>query len=160
MASMILWFYLLLGVVKLLTIQTNPFFLPSYGYNNWRDPEKPSQILTKLCRAFKLDGPYYSKGKVLVGKTEFTTSECFIEDESGKAPTPLSLRVVFLWRGAVTTNKQMSLSFTPYKLFLRNNHHGQIIIKWLWTMMEASHKYYFNLEKNENIISKRYLLQE
>ncbi|XP_071807797.1 otoferlin-like isoform X5 [Asterias amurensis] len=59
-----------------------------YGYNNWRDPEKPSQILTKLCRAFKLEGPFYSKGKVQVGKTEFTTSECFIEDESGvKKPT-------------------------------------------------------------------------
>ncbi|XP_022089546.1 otoferlin-like isoform X2 [Acanthaster planci] len=53
-----------------------------YGYNIWRDPEKPTQVLAKLCRELKLDGPHYSKGKVVVGKHEFTTTECFIEDES------------------------------------------------------------------------------
>ncbi|XP_038056596.1 otoferlin-like isoform X3 [Patiria miniata] len=59
-----------------------------YGYNNWRDPEKPTQVLAQRCRQLKLDGPHYSKGRVVVGNQEFTTSECFIEDESGvKKPT-------------------------------------------------------------------------
>uniref|UniRef100_A0A6Q2YPV7 C2 domain-containing protein n=1 Tax=Esox lucius TaxID=8010 RepID=A0A6Q2YPV7_ESOLU len=30
-----------------------------HGYNVWRDPLKPSQILAKLCKEAKLDGPLY-----------------------------------------------------------------------------------------------------
>ncbi|XP_023341787.1 otoferlin, partial [Eurytemora carolleeae] len=30
------------------------------GYNKWRDPMKPSQILTKLCKEGKIDGPHFS----------------------------------------------------------------------------------------------------
>uniref|UniRef100_A0A8C4X0F3 Otoferlin a n=1 Tax=Eptatretus burgeri TaxID=7764 RepID=A0A8C4X0F3_EPTBU len=33
------------------------------GYNAWRDPMKPSQILTKLCRDYKLDGPHFGPGR-------------------------------------------------------------------------------------------------
>nr|CAD7590206.1 unnamed protein product [Timema genevievae] len=36
----------------------------SYGYNQWRDPMKPTQILTKLCKDGKIDGPIYTNGKV------------------------------------------------------------------------------------------------
>ena len=36
------------------------------GYNEWRDPMKPSQILAKLCRDGKVDGPYYSRHQVSV----------------------------------------------------------------------------------------------
>nr|CAD7423852.1 unnamed protein product [Timema monikensis] len=32
----------------------------SYGYNQWRDPMKPTQILTKLCKDGKIDGPIYT----------------------------------------------------------------------------------------------------
>ena len=53
------------------------------GYNAWRDAQKPSQILTKLCKDGKVDGPYYQPGKVRVGNRVFTApSE--IEDENGK----------------------------------------------------------------------------
>nr|CAD7258972.1 unnamed protein product [Timema shepardi] len=31
-----------------------------YGYNQWRDPMKPTQILTKLCKDGKIDGPIYT----------------------------------------------------------------------------------------------------
>ena len=34
------------------------------GYNKWRDPMKPSQILTRLCKEAKLDGPHYSRNQV------------------------------------------------------------------------------------------------
>ncbi|CAG2054115.1 unnamed protein product [Timema podura] len=43
----------------------------SYGYNQWRDPMKPTQILTKLCKDGKIDGPIYTNGKVKVGRQAF-----------------------------------------------------------------------------------------
>uniref|UniRef100_A0A672UR72 Otoferlin n=1 Tax=Strigops habroptila TaxID=2489341 RepID=A0A672UR72_STRHB len=33
-----------------------------HGYNIWRDPMKPSQILSKLCKDGKVDGPHYGPG--------------------------------------------------------------------------------------------------
>uniref|UniRef100_A0AAY4AWM5 C2 domain-containing protein n=1 Tax=Denticeps clupeoides TaxID=299321 RepID=A0AAY4AWM5_9TELE len=33
-----------------------------HGYNAWRDPMKPTQILSKLCKDGKLDGPHYGPG--------------------------------------------------------------------------------------------------
>ncbi|XP_029705528.1 otoferlin isoform X1 [Takifugu rubripes] len=54
-----------------------------HGYNIWRDPMKPSQILVKLCKEGKIDGPHYGPGgrvkvanRVFLGPTE-------IEDENG-----------------------------------------------------------------------------
>uniref|UniRef100_A0A9J8CL01 Otoferlin n=1 Tax=Cyprinus carpio carpio TaxID=630221 RepID=A0A9J8CL01_CYPCA len=42
-----------------------------HGYNVWRDPQKPTQILAKLCKEAKLDGPHYGPGgKVKVKQTE------------------------------------------------------------------------------------------
>lgn len=43
----------------------------SFGYNQWRDPMKPTQILAKLCKDGKIDGPSYSNGKVKVGRQTF-----------------------------------------------------------------------------------------
>ncbi|TRY61213.1 hypothetical protein TCAL_10928 [Tigriopus californicus] len=42
------------------------------GYNQWRDPMKPVQLLTKLCKEGKVDGPHFSAGKVRVGEKTFT----------------------------------------------------------------------------------------
>uniref|UniRef100_A0A6Q2Y2V9 Otoferlin n=1 Tax=Esox lucius TaxID=8010 RepID=A0A6Q2Y2V9_ESOLU len=33
-----------------------------HGYNVWRDPLKPTQVLAKLCKDGKLDGPHYGPG--------------------------------------------------------------------------------------------------
>ncbi|CAG03622.1 unnamed protein product, partial [Tetraodon nigroviridis] len=54
-----------------------------HGYNIWRDPMKPSQILAKLCKDGKIDGPQYGPGgKVKVANRVFLgTTE--IEDENG-----------------------------------------------------------------------------
>ncbi|XP_041358290.1 otoferlin-like [Gigantopelta aegis] len=53
-----------------------------YGYNAWRDPQKPTQILFKLCKDSKVDGPHYQPGKVRISNRIFTApSE--IEDEHG-----------------------------------------------------------------------------
>jgi len=55
----------------------------SEGYNAWRDPMKPTQILSKLCKDSKIDGPYYQPGKVRVGNRIFT-APLEVEDEHGK----------------------------------------------------------------------------
>ena len=41
------------------------------GYNQWRDPMKPVQLLTKLCKEGKVDGPHFAMGKVRVGDMTF-----------------------------------------------------------------------------------------
>ncbi|MEQ2250937.1 hypothetical protein ILYODFUR_006002, partial [Ilyodon furcidens] len=54
-----------------------------HGYNIWRDPMKPSQILAKLCKEGKIDGPHYGPGgKVKVANRIFT-GPTEIEDENG-----------------------------------------------------------------------------
>uniref|UniRef100_A0A8D8QAC2 Otoferlin n=1 Tax=Cacopsylla melanoneura TaxID=428564 RepID=A0A8D8QAC2_9HEMI len=50
------------------------------GYNRWRDPMKPTQILARLCKDAKMDMPQYSNGKVKIGKKTFHVESC---DESG-----------------------------------------------------------------------------
>ena len=44
---------------------------------------KPSQILQKLCKDMKIDGPHFSPGKVRVGKKIFT-GPIELEDENGQ----------------------------------------------------------------------------
>ncbi|XP_076388298.1 otoferlin isoform X5 [Megachile rotundata] len=44
------------------------------GYNKWRDAMKPTQILSKLCKEGKVDGPMYSHGKVTIGRKTFSLS--------------------------------------------------------------------------------------
>ncbi|CAL7945462.1 unnamed protein product [Xylocopa violacea] len=49
------------------------------GYNKWRDATKPTQILSKLCKEGKVDGPVYSQGKVTIGRKTFSLSNEEIE---------------------------------------------------------------------------------
>ncbi|XP_020294411.1 otoferlin-like isoform X2 [Pseudomyrmex gracilis] len=44
------------------------------GYNKWRDAMKPTQILSKLCKDGKVDGPVYSHGRVTIGRKTFSLS--------------------------------------------------------------------------------------
>nr|XP_012219691.1 PREDICTED: otoferlin-like isoform X3 [Linepithema humile] len=44
------------------------------GYNKWRDAMKPTQILLKLCKDGKIDGPVYSHGHVTIGRKTFSLS--------------------------------------------------------------------------------------
>lgn len=72
----------------------------------WRDPQKPSQILAKLCKDGKLDGPHYGPGgkvkvanRVFLGPTE-------IEDESGEFHNVLAEKLqesfrIMTWSAAV-----------------------------------------------------------
>ncbi len=50
---------------------------------------KPVQMLTKLCKEGKVDGPHFSAGRVRVGEKTFTLQRdpkdpgCSIKSESG-----------------------------------------------------------------------------
>uniref|UniRef100_A0A8C4YX28 Otoferlin a n=1 Tax=Gadus morhua TaxID=8049 RepID=A0A8C4YX28_GADMO len=69
------------------------------GYNVWRDPMKPSQILAKLCKEGKLEAPQYGPGgKVKVANRIFFGA-AEIEDESGRRQTEehLALTVLRHW---------------------------------------------------------------
>ncbi|KAM9156400.1 LOW QUALITY PROTEIN: otoferlin [Pangshura tecta] len=56
----------------------------THGYNMWRDPGKPTQILAKLCREGKVDGPHYGPGgRVKVANRVFTGPR-EMEDENGQ----------------------------------------------------------------------------
>ncbi|KAG7508021.1 otoferlin isoform X7 [Solea senegalensis] len=71
-----------------------------HGYNVWRDPMKPSQILAKLCKDGKIDGPHYGPGgkvkvanRIFLGATE-------LEDENGlkkQTEEHLALTVLNHW---------------------------------------------------------------
>ncbi|TMW49673.1 hypothetical protein DOY81_005242 [Sarcophaga bullata] len=45
------------------------------GYNQWRDPMKPTQILSRLCKENKLDTPHYFQDRVAIGKYCMTFSD-------------------------------------------------------------------------------------
>ena len=54
------------------------------GYNKWRDPLKPTQILNRLCKEEKLDGPYYADGEVTIGKCIITGPSELIDSRGKK----------------------------------------------------------------------------
>lgn len=63
------------------------FYAHSHGYNVWRDPQKPTQILAKLCKDGKMEPPQYGPGgrvkvanRVFLGPTD-------LEDENGESST-------------------------------------------------------------------------
>ncbi|XP_055682391.1 otoferlin [Lutzomyia longipalpis] len=45
------------------------------GYNCWRDPMKPTQILQKLCKENKLEQPHYFQDRVVIGRYCMTFTE-------------------------------------------------------------------------------------
>ena len=58
------------------------YWLFSCGYNQWRDPLKPVQLLTKLCKEGKVDGPHFTNGKVKVDGKTFTLSKGTVSSSS------------------------------------------------------------------------------
>uniref|UniRef100_A0A8B9TZ05 Fer-1 like family member 6 n=1 Tax=Anas zonorhyncha TaxID=75864 RepID=A0A8B9TZ05_9AVES len=71
------------------------------GYNAWRDATKPSEILTKLCKDYRINGPFMRPGEIQVGTKVFKGQTVFTEDENGNEPVEsyehLSLKVLRAW---------------------------------------------------------------
>ncbi|KAL2082435.1 hypothetical protein ACEWY4_022253 [Coilia grayii] len=71
-----------------------------HGYNIWRDPQKPSQILAKLCKDGKLDGPHYGPGGRVKVANRIFAAPTEIEDENGlkkQTEEHLALAVLRHW---------------------------------------------------------------
>ncbi|CAO2602228.1 Fer-1-like protein 6, partial [Lemmus lemmus] len=70
------------------------------GYNAWRDTSKPTEILTKLCRDNKLDGPHFRPGKIQIGNKVFSGKTAFAEEDSEEMVESyehLALKVLHSW---------------------------------------------------------------
>ena len=59
------------------------FLIFSHGFNKWRDPIKPTAILQRLCKDYKLDGPHFSDGKCRIEGKMFHARD-HIVDDNGK----------------------------------------------------------------------------
>ncbi|XP_058524347.1 fer-1-like protein 6 [Ochotona princeps] len=71
------------------------------GYNAWRDTSKPTEILTKLCKDNKLDGPYFRPGEIQIGNKVFPGKTAFTEedtDETVESYEHLALKVLHSWQ--------------------------------------------------------------
>ncbi|KAM7122061.1 fer-1-like protein 6 [Ciconia maguari] len=70
------------------------------GYNAWRDATKPSEILTKLCKDYRISGPFMRPGEIQVGTKVFKGQTIFKEDENEEPVESyehLSLKVLHAW---------------------------------------------------------------
>nr|XP_005479778.1 fer-1-like protein 6 [Zonotrichia albicollis] len=70
------------------------------GYNAWRDATKPSEILTKLCKDYRISGPFMRPGEIQVGSKIFKGQTVFTEDENEEPVESyehLSLKVLRAW---------------------------------------------------------------
>uniref|UniRef100_A0A8C9MY10 Fer-1 like family member 6 n=1 Tax=Serinus canaria TaxID=9135 RepID=A0A8C9MY10_SERCA len=67
------------------------------GYNAWRDATKPSEILTKLCKDYRISGPFMRPGEIQVGTKIFKGQTVFTEDENVESYEHLSLKVLRAW---------------------------------------------------------------
>ncbi|XP_068136041.1 otoferlin isoform X3 [Hyperolius riggenbachi] len=71
-----------------------------HGYNMWRDPMKPTQILSKLCKDGKIDGPHYGPGGRVKVLNRVFTGPTEMEDENGQKKQTdehLALSVLHHW---------------------------------------------------------------
>uniref|UniRef100_A0A3B4VC77 Otoferlin n=1 Tax=Seriola dumerili TaxID=41447 RepID=A0A3B4VC77_SERDU len=71
-----------------------------HGYNVWRDPMKPSQILAKLCKDGKIDAPHYGPGGKVKVASRIFQGQTEIEDENGlkkQTEEHLALTVLNHW---------------------------------------------------------------
>uniref|UniRef100_A0A8C5YML1 Fer-1 like family member 6 n=1 Tax=Marmota marmota marmota TaxID=9994 RepID=A0A8C5YML1_MARMA len=70
------------------------------GYNAWRDTSKPTEILTKLCKDNKLDGPYFRPGKIQIGSKVFSGKTVFTDEDTEEMVESyehLALKVLHSW---------------------------------------------------------------
>ncbi|CAM9619621.1 unnamed protein product [Lampetra fluviatilis] len=71
-----------------------------HGYNTWRDPMKPTQILAKLCKDNKVDGPHYGPGGRVKVANRIFNGPTEMEDDNGeklKTEEHLALKVLHSW---------------------------------------------------------------
>ncbi|XP_068680924.1 otoferlin-like isoform X7 [Montipora foliosa] len=68
----------------------------TFGFNKWRDPMRPTQVLAKICKDEGLDGPHYSTGRVRIDNKVFGATSQVLE-ESGhfkQSDEPVALKAL------------------------------------------------------------------
>jgi len=53
----------------------------SHGYAKWRDPQRPTSILTKMSKEYGLDGPYFNNGTVCINGIQWSASPVIIDSK-------------------------------------------------------------------------------
>lgn len=66
------------------------------GHNKWRDVEKPTQILERLCNSYNLPLPEYFDKSVVIGSKEFVADKKTVDKEEHKEN--LALNVLHRWQ--------------------------------------------------------------
>ena len=59
------------------------FYRIRFGFNKWRDPLRPTQILSRICKDEGLDGPHFSTGRVKIDNKVFV-AQSQIQEENGE----------------------------------------------------------------------------
>lgn len=66
------------------------------GYNKWRDVEKPTQILERLCNSYNLPLPEYYEKSVVIASKEFVADKKITDKEDLKEK--LALNALHRWQ--------------------------------------------------------------
>ncbi|XP_076119323.1 fer-1-like protein 6 [Alosa pseudoharengus] len=68
------------------------------GYNAWRDCIQPSDLLIKLCKENRLNGPRFNPGRITIGDKVFTGKTLFVDEERAvESYEHLALKVLHRW---------------------------------------------------------------
>jgi len=59
----------------------------THGYTKWRDPQRPASILTKLCKEYALDGPYFHNGVCTINGKSWEAAPFMIDDKGKEVVT-------------------------------------------------------------------------
>ncbi|XP_071050803.1 otoferlin-like [Onthophagus taurus] len=74
-----------------------PHKYEEFGYNQWRDATKPTQILAKLCKEGKVEPPIYSECQVKIGNKCFNIPEEIDYFTTKDAEEHMALNVLHRW---------------------------------------------------------------
>lgn len=69
----------------------------TFGFNKWRDPMKPTQILARICKDEGLDGPHYTPpGKCRVENMIFAAASTIMDEAGNQKPSdePCALKAL------------------------------------------------------------------
>uniref|UniRef100_A0A3B3RE10 Fer-1 like family member 6 n=1 Tax=Paramormyrops kingsleyae TaxID=1676925 RepID=A0A3B3RE10_9TELE len=69
------------------------------GYNTWRDSIKPSELLVKLCKDYRLDGPHFTHGRITIGDKVFVGKTVFVDEGADPVESyeHLALKILHRW---------------------------------------------------------------
>ncbi|GIY69883.1 otoferlin [Caerostris darwini] len=85
------------GLAQKYSILTQELYY-KFGPNQWRDPLKPTQILAKLCKDLKLDGPYIMHNRIRIGNKAFTFQTDGDTDAEKLHEEHMALSVLHRWQ--------------------------------------------------------------